>query len=183
MNPVVNDPASGKYSGLQGPGLPAVCTSDFYNHILNIAGIGAGDTVSCLDGERASVEEALSARGACIRAISPASDAGRGQKLRCKKDARSDAILWAAEGFPRDNPVRTLANLRHSLRPGGRLVLWFPSDGFHDQKIHTERIDSILTTAGFVSVIVGRLSCNGQAAVVATGILGKSMHLKTKGGK
>lgn len=176
MNPAAIDPDRDKTSGTQGPCLPAVRTSDFYNRILNIAGIGAGDAVACLDGERAFVEEALSARGALIRTISTASGAGWGRKLRRKKDACIDAILWAVGGFPRDNPVRFLANLRHSLRPGGRLVLGIASENFYNRQVDSERIDSLLVSAGFVSVIVGRLPLNGQGVAVATGVLGKKAN-------
>jgi hypothetical protein len=176
MNPAAIDQGLDKCPGPQGPGAPAVCNNDFYNRILNIAGIGAGDTVACLDGERAFVEKALSARGASIRAVSADFDAGREPKLRRKNDACIDAILWALDGFPRDNPVRTLANLRHSLQPGGRLVLWITSDNFHNRQVDPKRIDSLLVSAGFVSVIVGRLPLNGQDAVVATGVLGKKAN-------
>jgi len=180
MNPAAIDPDRCKSSGTQGLCHTAVCTSDFYNHILNIAGIGAGDTVACLDGERAFVQETLSARGACIRSISTIFDAGRGRKLLCKKDARTDAILWAVNGFSQVDPVQTLGILKNNLRTGGRLVLWIPSDVFHDEKIRPERIDSLLISAGFVSVIVGRLPLNGQDAIVATGVLGKKTK-KIKG--
>jgi len=182
MNQAAIDPGSGKCSGPQRAGIPAVCTSDFYKYILNIAGIGAGDTVACLDGTSAFVEEALSARGACIRAISPASDAGRGRKSRRKKHARTDAVLWAVNGFSRVNLARTLENLQHSLKPGGRLVLWTPSNCNQDRQACPEWIDNLLVSTGFVSVIVGRMPLNGQGVVVATGVSGKSELVKIKGG-
>ena len=160
-------------------GIPAESFGDFYHRILDIAGIGSGDTVACLNGPRAVVTDGISARGASILPLSIVSDEGGESHLRRKQCARPDAVLWAASDFSQTAWARTLAYMRHCLRPGGRRVLWIHSDSVYDRPSVPERIDRLLVSCGFTSVIVGRLPFDGKDAIVATGILSK----KAKGGE
>lgn len=92
MNPAAIDLDRKKCLSPQGSDTSAVFTSDFFSHILNIAGIGAGDTVACLDGENAFAKKALCARGTTIRTISTTFGYGQRRKFLRKKDKRRQIV-------------------------------------------------------------------------------------------
>ena len=179
MNPTVMEVCSQKGPAPQAPAGPEVLTGEFFDRIINIAGIGAGDTVVYLGGKNDFIETLLCSRGIRIQ-MAPTSPANnRLRKPQHHPAARADAILWYAEGFTWSNPSQTLAYLRQCLKPGGRLVLCRSSCNCRSRQARQQAMERLLATAGFVSVIVGRLPGHAQDAAVATGVLGKKRIFDT----
>lgn len=154
-----------------------VLTSEFYERIVRIAGIGSKDTIGYWGGGNAVIERLLSVIGVRNQIAPICLEKNQLRKKQCNSANRADTILWDANGAFWKNRSQTLANLGRCLRPGGRLVLWRSSCDLHHRQPCQEAIERLLASAGFVSIIVGRLPGRGMDAVVGTGILVKHHHV------
>jgi hypothetical protein len=154
-----------------------VLTGEFYERIVRIAGIGSKDTIGYWGGGNAVMDRLLSVIGVRNQIAPICLEKNQLRKKQCHSASRADTILWDANDASWKNRSQILANLGRCLRPGGRLVLW---RSFYDPRHRQscpEAIEMLLASAGFVSIIVGRLPGRGMDAVVATGILVKHRHV------
>ena len=151
---------------------PAMVANDFSNRIVNIAGIGPGDRVISIGVPGAAIETAVSARGALLTTAATAAATDRRRLWQSRAHPRADALLWAVNPDHQATLVNTLATLRHDLRTGGRLVLWMSLGGCDPATAGMQTIQRSIASAGFASVIVGRLAADAGDVLVATGILG-----------
>ena len=157
-------------------GHPAIVANDLISRIVGIAGVGPGDEVMVLGAVDTAIDSAVSARGAHLLPAATAAATAEGHPWPLRGQPRADALLWAVN---KDHPaalVETLATLRDVLRTGGRRVLWMPLDGCCFETAGVEAMQRSFASAGFASVIVGRLASPSSDILVATGIL----RLKTK---
>ncbi len=157
-------------------GLPAIGANDFISRIASIAGVGLGDEVMCAGAVGTAIESAVSARGAHLLPAATAVATAKGRPWPLRDHPRADVLLWAVSKAHPAALVETLGTLRNGLRTGGRLVLWMPLDGCCFETAGVEAMQRSFASAGFASVIVGRLASPSGDILVATGILG----LRTK---
>ena len=144
---------------------------EFYDRIIGIAGLGADDTVVYLGGGNPSIETRLAALGVLYQTRPTHREHHWWHRTPSNTTDRAHTILWDANDSSWTNLSHTLADLRRRLRPEGRLVLWRSSPDRQEHQSCPEAIERLLVWAGFVSVIVGRLSGKTTDTVVATGIL------------
>jgi hypothetical protein len=154
-----------------------VLTSDFYERIVRIAGIGSKDTIGYWGGGNAAIESLLGTMGVRNQIAPICLDKNQLRKRQCNSANRADTILWDADGASWKNRFQTLSNLGRCLRPGGRVVLWRSSCDLRHGQSCPEAIERLLASAGFVSIIVGRLPGSAMDALVATGVLVKHRHV------
>lgn len=135
--------------------------------IVNIAGIGNGDSVFYSGIPDRTIQAAVTGLGA--RFVG-----GRTKFWPVSARFSADVALWSVSDRGPLQMVQSLRIARRYLRPGGRIVAWVIPDGHHRASSLRDRFQDLAGSAGFTSVIVGRLPLEaGVEMVVATGIVNR----------
>lgn len=148
----------------------AIAPDALARSIVNIAGIGPGNTVIRIGAEYSAVDAAVSRRGAHILHASTDAGAVRRSFFSPHTPALADAALWAIDGFRQPALDETLAVIRQRLRLGGRLVAWALPGDCRDVQIWTQRLQRLIAGAGFTSIIGSPLPTDRGEIAVATGV-------------
>jgi hypothetical protein len=133
--------------------------------LVNIAGLDNGKRVLCMGDIGPAVEAAVAGKGACI--VNYLDGFGWRHHNRC------DAIFWSTIISDDRLPTGSLNNAIYYLRFCGRLVMWGVLNHLGDFPWVSTRLQRFIQSAGFTSIIVGRIPMNIEVIVVATGIFKK----------
>jgi hypothetical protein len=133
--------------------------------IAKIAGIGPGDRVLCLGSAAKTVEAAVARAGAGL-----VTAGGRAGIRSLIFQARADVVLWAMDLQRRPEDAGHLRVVRRHLRAGGRLVAWVVKESDRAACVNASGLQELFRSAGFSSIIAGRVSVDSGDVVVATGI-------------
>ena len=156
-----------KTRSLTGPQQRFDMTRSQAEKIVNIAGIGTGDSVLYAGIADRAVETIVTGLGA--RFVT-----GKENPWPAIARSRADIALVSipAGGARRTNVALHL--IRCHLRPGGRMVMWMTLDQGHCISEIRDPFLKLANGVGFTSMIVGQLSGEQECKmVVATGILNK----------
>ena len=135
--------------------------------IVNIADIRSGGRVWYSGPPDRTMEAAVNGLGACIINGHPTAAPLTGI-------IAADVALGCLSAWQDGDAVQLLQAFRRCLRPGGRMAVWAVPDAHRSPSNLADRLPYLAGSAGFTSVIVGRLPPDrGRRIIVATGIINK----------